>query len=375
MLAKNTDFSLLLVVFFFLGLGLVQVYSSSYIFAIESYGDGLFFLKKQFLATVLGLSVIAVCYYASWKHIIFLGLGLWTIALTGLILTFVPGLGIKVGGATRWLPLPGGFRFEPSELLKVTYPFILGYWVHWLDKPRFFKLKLFVFTLICSPLYLLLKQPDFGSVVVCSIAFMVVHFIFGMQWKTVFAFVTLCFPAFYFLVYSVSYRFDRVKAFLDPWSQAENGGFQSIQSMLSFHSGELVGRGLGQGQGKLFFLPEAHTDFTFAVFGEEWGYLGVLFVLSLFALLIYRGFRIAIYAKNKFSMAVALGLVITLTSSIFINIGVVLGVLPTKGLTLPFLSYGGSSLLCVCFAIGVLLNISSESNQMVSKNKKRFIKV
>ncbi|MBT4761799.1 MAG: cell division protein FtsW [Bdellovibrionaceae bacterium] len=372
---KETDLSLLLVAFFFLGFGLVQVYSSSYIFAIESYGDGLFFFKKQFFAVVIGLAIIATCYFLNWKQLSRVGLSLWVLAVIGVLLTFVPSLGVKVGGATRWLSLPGGLRFEPSELLKVSYPFVVGYWINWLKKERLLRSKILVVALLCWPFYFLLKQPDFGTVVICGASLFYVHFAFGMRIKTVLAFALTTVPAFYFLVMQVGYRYDRVKSFLDPWSDPSNSGFQAIQSMLSFHSGGLFGRGLGQGQGKLYFLPEAHTDFTFAVLGEEWGFIGVLAILFLFAFFIYRGFRIVVHSKNTYSMSVALGLIITFTLSVVINMGVVMGLLPTKGLTLPFLSYGGSSLVSVCFLVGVLINISSESKNMVKKNSNRFMRV
>jgi cell division protein FtsW len=176
-------------------------------------------------------------------------------------------------------------------------------------------------------------------------------------------------PAFYLLVMRVPYRRARVLAFMDPWADPEQKGFQVIQSMLSFHSGGVTGAGLGQGQGKLFFLPEAHTDFTLAVMGEEIGFIGVVLVLALYGYVVMRGFQIAIRCENPFRKALALGISMTFALSIFINCGVVMGLLPTKGLTLPFLSYGGSSLMTLCLMFGLLLNI--EKN-LIQENQSPF---
>ena len=163
----------------------------------------------------------------------------------------------------------------------------------------------------------------------------------------------------------------RIRAFLDPWSDPANKGFQIIQSMTSIHNGGFFGLGLGKSQGKLFYLPEAHTDFTLAIFGEEWGFIGVMFALLLFGFLILRGFRIALATTAPTQKLVALGVTFILGLSVVINFGVVMGILPTKGLTLPFLSYGGSSLVTVCFAMGVLLNIDRD-RRLNQTQKKRF---
>ncbi|MCB0412631.1 MAG: FtsW/RodA/SpoVE family cell cycle protein, partial [Bdellovibrionales bacterium] len=162
------------------------------------------------------------------------------------------------------------------------------------------------------------------------------------------------------LVVQVPYRYQRIQAFLDPWSDPSHKGFQVIQSMLSFHSGGLTGVGLGQGQGKLFFLPEAHTDFTLAVLGEEMGFLGFLLVVSLFGFIVFRSLQIALQNEDFERRAIALGLCLVFSFQIFINMGVSMGLLPPKGLTLPFLSYGGSSLICSCLAMGWILNLDRQ---------------
>ena len=182
-------------------------------------------------------------------------------------------------------------------------------------------------------------------------------FIFGLSFKYLIAAGLAAVPLFYFLVRNVPYRHARVQAFLDPWSDPAQKGFQVIQSMLAIHSGGLTGQGLGQSQGKLFFLPEAHTDFTLAVFGEEMGFVGFVVILALYGYVIFRSFQIAIKSENIFHKAFSIGLGMTFGLSVFINAGVVMGLLPTKGLTLPFLSYGGSSLVTLCVMFGILINI------------------
>jgi cell division protein FtsW len=215
----------------------------------------------------------------------------------------------------------------------------------------------FIALMLVAPVGVLLKQPDFGSFAIIVCVGVALLFAFGLKWRYIFASFAVILPAFYLLVMRVPYRRDRVLAFLDPWADADQKGFQVIQSMLSFHSGGLAGSGLGQGQGKLFFLPEAHTDFTLAVLGEEMGFIGFLCVLALYGFIVLRGFQIASRCQSLFRRALALGVSITFALSVIINAGVVMGLLPTKGLTLPFLSYGGSSLVVLCLMFGLLLNL------------------
>ncbi|MGZ3797280.1 MAG: FtsW/RodA/SpoVE family cell cycle protein, partial [Pseudobdellovibrionaceae bacterium] len=197
-------------------------------------------------------------------------------------------------------------------------------------------------------------------------------FAFGLRWRYIIAFASAILPAVYFLIMAVPYRRARVLAFLDPWSNPASTGFQVIQSMLSFHSGGLTGAGIGQGQGKLFFLPEAHTDFTLAVFGEEMGFVGFLVILSLYGFVVMRGIQIAVKVEETFKKSMVLGFTLSFALSVFINAGVVMGLLPTKGLTLPFLSYGGSSLVVLCFTFGLILNVenSLESGDLSRKFRK-----
>ena len=355
--------SLFLSLFALLGIGLVQVYSSSYIFAIESYNDGLYFFKRQLIFTLVALVAMVGATQIPFEKIRQYAWTLWIIAFLGVLATFIPGLGVRVGGAQRWLQFPMGVRFEPSELLKISFTFLFATLVC-RHENVLGKLKPgWLFLILVAPLAVLLKQPDFGSFAIILFVGVALLFAFGLNIKWLFAVALSTIPVFYFLVWNVGYRKARVQAFLDPWSDPGQKGFQVIQSMLSVHSGGLTGQGFGQGQGKLFFLPEAHTDFTMAVLGEELGFIGILAVLLIYGFVVFRGFAIALKTEDLFKKTLALGISITFALSVFINMGVVMGLLPTKGLTMPFLSYGGSSLLMVCLMFGVLLNIEmSERN-------------
>ncbi|MFV8257601.1 putative lipid II flippase FtsW [Bdellovibrio bacteriovorus] len=362
--------SLFLAIITLLGIGLVQVYSSSFIFAIESYGDGLFFFKRQLIFTVLAMGILVTTIHIPFRYIEKYGWALWFVATLGVLATFVPGLGVRVGGAIRWIQLPFGVRFEPGELLKIAFSVwfasLLCRQENFLGRVKWH----WIFVALVAPMALLLKQPDFGTFAIIVMVAVTLLFAFGLQWKYIIGAVAVMIPAFYFLVMSVPYRRARVLAFLDPWADPAQKGFQVIQSMLSFHSGGLTGAGLGQGQGKLFFLPEAHTDFTLAVLGEEMGFVGFVLILALYGFVVFRGMQIAVKAEEPFKRALALGLSVTFGLSVFINAGVVMGLLPTKGLTLPFLSYGGSSLVSLCFMFGLILNIENSFEE--DKFSRRF---
>lgn len=354
---KHLSSPLLLAILTLLGGGLVQVYSSSYIFATESFGDGLYFFNRQFLFSGIALIALLAAAQVPIRWIEKWGWALWLVASLGVLATFIPGIGVRVGGAIRWIQLPFGLRFEPSEVLKFSFSILFATFLirkeHMIGKWKWW----FLAIMTVLPLMLLLKQPDFGSFAIIVCVGVGLLFAFGLQWRYILASLAMIVPAFYLLVMRVPYRKARVMAFLDPWSDPEQKGFQVIQSMLSFHSGGVTGSGLGQGQGKLFFLPEAHTDFTMAVLGEEMGFVGFICILALYGYVVLRGFQIASRCESPFRKATALGISMTFALSVFINAGVVMGLLPTKGLTLPFLSYGGSSLITLCFMFGILLNI------------------
>lgn len=350
------------------GIGLMQVYSSSYIFATESYGDGLYFFKRQLLFTFVASIVLLIATQIPLKLLQKWGWTLWPLALLMLCLTFIPGLGVRVGGALRWIQFPMGYRFEPSELLKIAFSLLFASLVcreeNWLRNVKWG----WIFLFIAAPLAILNVQHDFGSLVIIVLVATALLFTFGLNIKWLAAAAVAAVPVFYFAIWNYPYRRARIEAFLDPWSDPAKKGFQVIQSMLSVHSGGLTGVGLGQGQGKLFFLPEAHTDFTMAVFFEEMGFIGVLTILTLYGFVVFKGFQIAIKVNDLFKKTLVLGLTTTFALSVFINIAVVMGLVPTKGLTMPFMSYGGSSLIVLSFLFGLILNIEMSDAQAKPRN-------
>ena len=360
------DRGILLSVLFLIGLGLVQVYSSSYIFATEVHHDGLLFFRKQLIFAVLAIIIMLTVASIPWKWAERLGTALWIVAVLGVIVTFIPGVGVKVGGAHRWINTPFGFRFEPGELLRVTYPFTLSFLVARFAKEDIDGSWWMQAAIVALPLGFLLTQPDFGSFVIISSLAFCLFVAFGFKWRYVFAIGAVAIPVLAYLVLSTPYRRVRFEAFLNPWADPAEKGFQVIQSLLSFYSGGLTGVGLGLGQGKLFFLPEAHTDFTLAVLGEEMGFVGFFLLLMVYGFLVFRGFQIALQLKKYRERALALALSLILAFSVIINVGVTLALLPTKGLTLPLLSYGGSSLICTALAIAWLLNLERESRISLS---------
>lgn len=366
------DRGVLLAVFFLIGLGLVQVYSSSYIFATEMHGDGLFFFRKQILFSVLGIIAMFAACMTPWQWAQRLGLLLWIVAVLGVIGTFIPGVGLRIGGAHRWLILPMGFRFEPGELLRVTYPFVLAPLIADYARGRIDGKWWQRFLVTLTPLGLLYMQPDFGSFVIISLLTFSLFVVFGLRWRFILGGISLAIPVLSYMIMSSPYRRVRVESFLNPWADPGEKGFQVIQSLLSFYSGGLTGVGLGQGQGKLFFLPEAHTDFTLAVLGEEMGFVGFFILLMVYGFIIFRGFQFSLQSKRYQERAIALSLSFLIVLAVFINAGVTLGLLPTKGLTLPLLSYGGSSLICTGLCIGWLLNLGRESTIPLSFRDKEI---
>ena len=365
MLSSTTNRNIFLCLFFLSGLGLIQVYSSSFLFAVEHYGHGLFFFKKQLFFTVLGWLAFFVLAFIPWKYNRYLGTALWFVSVLLLVFTLFPQTSISAGGARRWLDLPLGFRFQPSELLKSTTPFLLAWLLvlkeKWpLQKIFFWAISFFA---LAFPLTILILQPDFGTVILLIILIFALIFILGLPWL----YFTLAFVSFagllFYLLSQSSYRLARWEAFLNPWTDPSGKGFQIIQSLLGIHSGGLFGTGLGKGQSKLFFLPEAHTDFTLAVFAEETGFVGLLILFSVYAFLIYSGWKLALKIHDFYEKVLSFSLVFIFALTVFIHCAVNLALLPTKGLALPFLSYGGSSLLCTFLLFAWLISIE-KNNRM-----------
>ena len=354
---------ILLLIVFLSGLGLVQVYSSSYIFATEEFENGFLFFKKQLIFTIVGLIGLFVVSGLSWSKSRILGIVLWFVSLLTLVLTLIPDLSVSVGGSRRWLNFFFGLRFQPSEWFKLTSAFALIYFMALKEK---WPLHPYLYWLtagfsVVLPVLVLLSQPDFGAVVILFCWLFSITFILGLKWRYFILSIGTSILVFLGLVFSRGYRVARLEAFLDPWQDPLGKGFQIIQSLLGFHSGGFVGQGLGQGQSKLFFLPEAHTDFTLAVMGEELGFVGFVAILSIYAYLIYCGVKVVTRTVDLSKKLVAFSLLFMFVMSTFVHFGVNLGLVPPTGVVLPFLSYGGNAVVTTLLGFGWIIRIENEN--------------
>lgn len=360
---QNIDIFLLATVIGLVLFGLLMVYSSSFIFAQERTGDGYVFIKKQILFAVLGFGVLYAALqidYRLWSRWSYPLLGL-TFLLLALVL--VPGIGHKVGGAQRWIRL-GPLGIQPAEIAKFVLVLFVARQLT-LKEGRLHRFMAGVgsnFIFAIPAVVLLLAQPDFGSSVIVSFVILVLMYLAGVPRRYLLGLLAAGAVGVFALIVSSPYRMARLLSFLDPWKDPSGKGFQILQSMVGLHNGSIWGVGLGNGKGKLFYLPEAHNDFIFAVIGEELGLIGVILVVLAFLFLVYRGLRIAwrsydLYG-DRFGMFLATGITLLLGIQAFINVSVVLGLVPTKGLPLPFVSSGGSALMMNLFLIGVLLSVA-----------------
>ena len=344
------DYMILIPVILLTGLGLVIVYSASTHLAEYRLDDSYYYLKKQILFSMLGLGLMILAKNISCSLYAKLVYPLLIVSFCLLILLFVPGIGHTVGGACRWLRL-GGFSFQPSELVKFTLAIYMAYSMAKKGSGmELFSNGLLPHLLMAGVfMMLIVLQPDLGRAVIIGCWVMLV-LLFALAALVVWR-----------LIIQADYRMHRVLAFLNPWDDPQGIGFQIIHSFLAFGSGGFFGAGLGNSKQKLFYLPEPHTDFALSIVGEEMGFLGVALIVVLFGLLIMRGIKIALNARDLYSSYLALGLICLIGLQAAVNMGVVMGLLPTKGLTLPFISYGGSALVFNLLSIGILLNISSKT--------------
>jgi len=361
------DAPLLLAVAALLALGLLMVGSASISIADRQLGAPLHYLLRQIAYVGAGglLAFITVQIPLTvWQR---LGPLLLLISLALLLLVLIPGVGRNVNGATRWLSL-GVFNLQVSELAKAALiVYAAGYLVRRGDEVRttvkgFLKPLglLVVFAL------LLLAQPDFGALVVLGATLLGMLFLAGVRLWLFGLLVSAAAGALGLLAITSSYRMERLTTFMNPWADPFNSGFQLTQALIAFGRGDWFGVGLGGSVQKLFYLPEAHTDFLFAVLAEELGLFGALGVILLFVFVVWRAFaigRVAAQAGAHFGAYLAYGIALLIGLQVFINVGVNMGVLPTKGLTLPLMSYGGSSMLVTCIVIGLLLRVDRENRQ------------
>jgi cell division protein FtsW len=336
-------------------IGLIMVWSSSYILATEMFGSSLHYIVRQLIYLFMSLGVVFIV--SKTKYTFWIKYGyLINIAASLIVgLTIISGVGSAAKGASRWLTF-GGFSVQPGEIVKFTVILsALSFFENWNKMESKERLKHGGTLLL--PLALLIKQPDFGSFSICFIVISFVGFMSSFPRKYFYYSLVTGGVVGIFVLFSQAYRVKRLLTYLDPWKNPHGSGFQIIQSYLAFANGSLIGQGLGNSNEKLFYLPEAHNDFIFSVIGEEMGFVGVFLLICLFVAFIYFGFKLVLQVRDRIGVILGTSIIFVLGLQALLNMGVVLGLLPTKGLNLPFISYGGSSLICNFFGIGLLLSV------------------
>jgi len=340
----------------------VMVYSASAVVALERFQQPYLFLTKQALWSVLGLAVLVVAMrvdYRTYRNEPFI----WSLLGLVVVMLIAVLFSAPVNGTRRWFGV-GGLGIQPSELAKIACVFftalILERRMHRIDDLSYSLLPIGLIIGLVAALILL--QPDFGTSISLALVVAVMVFAAGLHYRYFVGLALVALPAIYLVLVAAPYRRRRLLAFWDPWADPLGDGFQIIQSLVAVGTGGVFGRGLMGGVQKLFYLPEPHTDFIYAVISEELGLIGATAILLCFCVIAWRGLRIAARAEDAFGSFVALGLTTMIAAQAFVNISVVLGLMPTKGIPLPLVSFGGSSLLINLLGMGVLLNISQHES-------------
>lgn len=352
---------LLVIVVILLLIGLIFTYSASSVFALEKFGDATFFVKKELIGLLLGfVSLIFISLFPIdlIKKLVPLT---FFISLLLTLLTLIPSFSLQIHGSRRWLSL-FGFAFQPSELLKIS---LITYISYLFDK-NYRRASLLhgylpIIFIIGISSIILLKQPDFGLMVVLSLTVFILLFI--AQFRTIYLFFTAvaAIPFGIFLIFFKSYRIRRILTFLNPWQDPKGAGFQIIQSLIAIGSGNIWGLGISNSKQKFFYLPMQHTDFIFSIIAEEVGFIGSMILIFLFILFLYYGLKLSWQLKDNFYIFSSLGFVILISLQAIINFCVAIGIFPTKGIGLPFVSYGNSALICNLIMIGLIINFVRSS--------------
>ena len=354
----DADLFLFTVIFILVGTGIAMCYSASAVYAMNTFGDSFFFLKRHLIRFCVGFIALLIFQEIDYRVYLKFTKPLLVLSLILLLLVLIPGVGHHAKGSARWINL-GFFKLQPSEFVKI---FMVIYLVKvFSSEPSAGArvMQILIPLLVVAVMFvLIMMQPDFGTAVDLIFVSVVILFVSGFPLRYILSLVVLSIPMFYLLVYQVDYRRDRILAYLDPWKDRFGNGYHIIQSFIAFKKGGIMGVGLGYGTQKLSRLPEPHTDFVFAVIAEEVGLFGTAFIVILYVLLFLRSVSISVAAPDEFGRLLAIGLGLLIVVQAFINMGVVTGSLPTTGIPLPFVSYGGSSLLSNMIASGILLNIS-----------------
>ena len=343
-----------------------MVYSASNAISYEQLGDSFYYLKKQLLWCCAGVAAMVFAMFFNYQNYRRLTWLLLIAAGVLLLLVYVPGIGVRIGGSTRWIKI-GGFSFQPVELAKLV---LVVYMAQYLSRKseyiRNFRRGILPSLVILSVfLILIYGQPDFGSVILMGMVAFVMLFTGGARIHQVVMLAAVASLLVCYEIWQEPYRMRRWLTFLDPWRDPEGDGYQIVQSFLALGSGGVLGAGLGAGIQKLHYLPAPHTDFIFSVIGEELGFVGSLIITILFMIIVWRGTKISLSIQDRFGNLLAVGITSLIGFQAAINIGVVTGSLPTKGITLPFISFGGSSMLISLLSMGILLNISRRKGDRV----------
>ncbi len=345
-----------------MGIGVIMIYSTSSIPADHLYqGKGTFFLKRQLVFAALGMAGMLFAMHVNHEKLSLLVWPMILVSVALLALVLLPEVGTEVNGSRRWIRF-AGFGFQPSELARFA---LVAYLAHSLQRKgeriESFTWGVLPYLLVSGTMIaLIFIEPDLGGAITMGVIVLIMLFAAGARPLHLSGVVLLSGPVVFYFMASAEYRWRRVMATVNPWDYWHDAGWQLVQSLLAFGSGGLLGVGLGEGRQKLFYLPDAHTDFILSVIGEELGLVGVAVVVVLFGVIAVRGVTIAIRASTPFGAFLAFGITVMIVVPALINMMVVMGLLPTKGLVLPFISYGGSALVVYMTAVGVLLNVSAK---------------
>lgn len=359
----HSDLNLFLsIILSLLIIGLLFIYSSSSIFALAKYGSANYFVKKQLIGVALGLIGILIGRILPLNSIKKLSPYFFGSSLLLTALTLFPHFSDKIHGSRRWLNICG-FSFQPSELLKISLIIYLSYFLTKNDtKLRSFKYGYLPFLLIVGVVAgILLKQPDFGMTVTLLTTSFILFFSMHFRAKQLIITLLTLLPTVSALIYLRPYRWHRILTFLNPWKDPQGAGFQIIQSLIAIGSGSLVGIGISHSKQKYFYLPMQHTDFIFSIIAEETGFLGSFALITIYFLFLYFGMRISWQLKDPFASLLTFGFVVLISLQTIINLAVATGLVPTKGIGLPFVSYGLSTLLCSMCMVGIIINCVYEN--------------
>lgn len=362
MRARRLDYFILAPALIALSFGLVMIYSSSSVIAFERHGSAYHYLLRQSIWTALGLAGAFVAIRFDYRRLARYQYLIYAVAVAGLSLVLIPGVGRAVNGARRWIDL-GFVTFQPSEFVKLAMIiFFAAFLSRKIERGQIGSFKFGLtpaLALLLVPLVLIETQPDMGSTLAILGTALFLFIVSGMSLSGLFIFILAAIPVALISIVGVGYRRARLLSFLDPWGDISNSGYQIIQSYVGFARGGAFGVGIGSSQQKLFYLPEAHTDFILSIMAEETGLVGAVCVLALFGLIGWRGWLAGAKAPDRFGALLAYGITFGILSQALINISVATGMAPTKGAPLPFISVGGSASVVWLIALGILLNIAS----------------